>query len=296
MARLLWVGAGDIAQYGVKQKLPFEKIYVLLRARKNESALQLQQRKHFWVQNGALPILGDLDDIASLKPFQALADVVVHSVPPHPAQNFEVRTRNLLATLSFKPPKKLIYLSSTQVYGNETEKITENTPPQPLSHLAQLHLNAEKECRAFSRRWGTKLCILRVPFIYNRERLPVQRVKEKSPVLVKTEDVYLNLIHTQDLCQALFNALRFGKNGRIYNIVDDSDIKMGDYFDLIADYFNLPRVPRLPFNQMENHLTPKEISFLKESRRITFGRWVKELNIKMHYPTVQDFFKINFPR
>jgi hypothetical protein len=61
---------------------------------------------------------------------------------------------------------------------------------------------------------------------------------------------------------------------------------MGDYFDLVADYFGLPRPPRIPRYQANKYISPNLMSFMNESRRLTNNRIKQELRIKLLYPTV----------
>ena len=65
-------------------------------------------------------------------------------------------------------------------------------------------------------------------------------------MLQAPDDVYTNHIHADDLARACIAALWRGKPQRIYNVNDDSCLKMGDYFDLAADLYGLPRPPRVP--------------------------------------------------
>jgi nucleoside-diphosphate-sugar epimerase len=79
-------------------------------------------------------------------------------------------------------------------------------------------------------------------------------------------------------------ALRHGRSNRTYNATDDSQIKMGDYFDLVADRFGLPRVPRLSRREAEQQLSPLQLSFMSESRRLSNQRVKKELRVRLRYP------------
>jgi hypothetical protein len=59
-----------------------------------------------------------------------------------------------------------------------------------------------------------------------------------------------------------------GGASRAYNVVDDSDLKMAEYFDRVADAFELPRPPRISRQEAEQSLSPMQMSFMRESRRI----------------------------
>jgi hypothetical protein len=74
------------------------------------------------------------------------------------------------------------------------------------------------------------------------------------------------------------------------HVVDDTDMKTGDYYDLVADLCGLPRPPRLSREAARDVFTPAQWSFLDESRRLSNDRLKKELRLKLRYPTVRETF------
>jgi nucleoside-diphosphate-sugar epimerase len=75
---------------------------------------------------------------------------------------------------------------------------------------------------------------------------------------------------------------------RVVHASDDSDLKMGDYFDLAADLCGLPRPPRISREQASQQLSPVLLSFMSESRRLGNQRLKQELGVRLRYPTVED--------
>ncbi|HWW70282.1 MAG TPA: SDR family NAD(P)-dependent oxidoreductase, partial [Duganella sp.] len=138
--------------------------------------------------------------------------------------------------------------------------------------------------RAVATRTGVS--ILRVPGIYGAERLPIKRLQLGTPALLAAEDVYTNHIHADDLAMIIVRALVRGLPNRIYHAVDDSDMKMAEYFDAVADAFGMPRPPRLPRAELQQVITPALLSFMSESRRLSNGRIKRELGVRLRYPTV----------
>jgi hypothetical protein len=63
---------------------------------------------------------------------------------------------------------------------------------------------------------------------------------------------------------------------------------MGDWFDLLADRFALPRAPRLPRDAVERQVSPTQWSFMRESRRLDNRRMKHELRLRLRYPNVID--------
>jgi nucleoside-diphosphate-sugar epimerase len=136
----------------------------------------------------------------------------------------------------------------------------------------------------------TRTSILRIPGIYAPDRdggTPKGRLLKGTPVLQKQDDVYTNHIHADDLARACLAAMWRGKPQRIYNVSDDSGMKMGDYFDFAADLYGLPRPPRIPRSTAQDQLPLMLLSFMSESRQIDTTRMKKELRLKLRYPTVK---------
>lgn len=128
--------------------------------------------------------------------------------------------------------------------------------------------------------------ILRVPGIYADDRLPLARLKAGTPALQAADDVYTAHIHADDLARLSLAAISKGRAGRIYNAVDDSELRMADYFDLVADTFGLARPPRVSRAEAERLLPSSLLSFMSESRRVSNRRIKRELCFRFRYPTV----------
>ena len=108
------------------------------------------------------------------------------------------------------------------------------------------------------------------------------------PALAAADDVFTNHIHADDLAKACVAAMRHGLANRSYNVVDDSDLKMADYFDQVADAFALPHPPRLSRAEASGTISPMQMSFMRESRRIGNRRIKQELKLRLAFPTVAD--------
>ena len=107
-------------------------------------------------------------------------------------------------------------------------------------------------------------------------------------MLTAVDDVFTNHIHAEDLARLACLALFRAPAGRVYNAADDSDLKMGDYFDAVADAFKLPRPPRLSRGEIGQRLSPLTLSFMSESRRLDNRRLKRELRTVLRYPTIAD--------
>ena len=244
---------------------------------------------------GLTPLQGDLDQPATLRRLSGLAQRVLHLAPPpgdvRGVVNHDPRTRNLLRALRLRtPPQALVYASTTGVYGDcKGQRVNESRPVQPYTARARRRVDAEQWVRLLGRS-GVRSTILRVPGIYAQDReggTPRERLLKGTPVLQPSDDVYTNHIHANDLARACVLALWRGRPQRTVNVSDDTDMKMGDYFDLAADLMGLPRPPRIARSVADESLPLMLLSFMNESRRLDNGRMKKELRLTLKVPHVR---------
>jgi nucleoside-diphosphate-sugar epimerase len=281
MRRLLIIGCGDVALRAIPLLRKSYRVFALVRDPAKRAGLRAL---------GAIPLLGDLDDRTSLARVAGLADAVLHLAPPPNIGVHDTRTRNLLSTLSQgKLPKRLVYISTSGVYGDcGGAWVSETHPLKSTSLRSQRRVDAEMQIRNWARRNQVKASILRVSGIYAADRLLLSRVQQGTPGIIASEDGYTNHIHADDLARISIAALQRGKACRVYHASDDSQLKMGEYFDSVADAFGLPRVPRISRAEAQRVLPETLLSFMNESRRLTNQRMKQELKMALRYPTVAD--------
>lgn len=276
MQRLLIVGAGDVARRTLPLLRGRYRLYALVRS---------AGRAAEWRELGVTPILADLDDRRSLQRIAGLANLVMHFAPPPNQGSSDIRTQALLAALGRGKSlaRRLIYVSTTGVYGDCAGAVIDETRRlNPESSRAARRVDAERRLRSAS----LATVILRAPGIYAADRLPLDRLKAGTPALRAEEDVFTNHIHADDLAAACVRALTRAGAKRCINVVDDSDLQMAAYFDLVADHFKLPRPPRVSRAQLAQQVSPMQLSFMRESRRIGNRRMKAELGLRLRYPTV----------
>ncbi|WP_034292334.1 SDR family oxidoreductase [Herbaspirillum sp. RV1423] len=275
--RLLMLGCGDVGM----RMLP------LVRARFRVIVVTSKpERREELRAAGAIPLVADLDRPATLGRLARLAQVIVHLAPPQPSGEKDRRTRNLAAILPDRA--NLVYISTTGVYGDcGGARFDETRPVRPTNPRARRRVDAEQILRAWARRSGSRLAILRVPGIYARDRLPLERLQKGTPTLNAEDDVYTNHIHADDLAAIAVRAIDQAWPLRVYHAVDDSEMKMGDYFDAVARAFRLSPPPRLSRSELRQQVTPMMLSFMSESRRLKNDRLRNELGMRLRYPTVE---------
>jgi nucleoside-diphosphate-sugar epimerase len=242
---------------------------------------------------GARPLIGNLDQPLSLARLAGLADLVLHLAPPASSGAEDGRTANLLRALARKtPPKRIVYASTTGVYGDcQGARFDESRPTAPSTDRARRRVDAEQRMRRFGAEFGVAVTILRIPGIYAFDRVgghPRERLLTAKPVLRREDDVFTNHIHADDLARACVLALSRGLSQRVIHVCDDSEMLMGDYFDLAADLCGLDRPPRIDRLQAQQLMSPMQLSFMSESRRVINTRLKTELGLRLRFAHVAD--------
>lgn len=281
--RILIVGCGDVGLRAARLLRGHARLYALTRSPERNADLRAA---------GITPISGDLDDRKSLARIAALADRVLHFAPPPTEGETDPRSKRLLAALGRGSlAASLVYISTSGVYGDCGGAVVPETwPARPNNTRAKRRADAEARLRRFGKR-GNRVSILRAPGIYAQDRMPAERVKKGLPAIVPADDVHTNHIHAEDLARLAIAALFRGRPNRLYNAVDDSGLKMGDWFDVVADHLGLPRPPRMSREAVIAAVTPAMRTFLTESRRLSNRRIKTELGFRLKYPTVREGLK-----
>ena len=281
---VLIVGCGDIGM----------RVACLLRGRWRLLALTSSPSRCGELRAaGIVPLVGNLDVPSTLARLAGLADAVLHLAPPPPSGRADPRTANLLNALARQSRvRRIVYASTSGVYGDcGGAPIDETRALAPATDRAHRRVDAEARLRHFGRAFGARVTLLRVPGIYALDRAggdPRERVLRGAPLLVDTDDVFTNHIHADDLARACVAALHRGLPQRAVHVSDDTELKMGAYFDFVADRFGLPRAPRLTRGEAAAAVSPMQLSFMGESRRLSNTRMKRELRLRLRYPTVAD--------
>ena len=281
MDSILIVGCGDIGTRLACRWLALDRrVVALCRSTDRAGVLQAQ---------GVQPVFGDLDDVFSVRSLATKGTLVYYLAPPQPRGENDLRMRAFVGALTDKNrPTRIVLLSTTSVYGDHSGGwVDEQSPPRPATARAHRRLDAENVARAYGRAQGVPVIVLRVAGIYAEDRLPVQRL-ERGEVMVREEQSpYTNRIHAEDLVAVLVAAAERGRSDTVYNVSDGEPMRMTQYFFAVADALGLPRPPTVDFEQAARRLSPAMMSYLKESRRLSNRKMLRELDVQLKYPILQ---------
>ena len=276
-ARVALVGFGDVGQRILAQRT------AVWQASPKAPMILAVARRTGW----------DLDQAPAARRLAARTQHWIVLVPPAeggPQQTLDVRSIRLAQALERAGSprrRRLVYISTTGVYGDYAGRAVYETDPLKTHQPRSLRrVNAEKVWRS------ARAHILRVPGIAAEDRLPLDRIRRMHPALRPEDDVYTNHVHADDLARLAWVALWRGRPGRVTNTVMRSHLRMGDYFDLVADTFGLPRCPRVSRAELEaavgrGEISPMAASFMQDSRRVQ-GTRLAELRVALHYERIED--------
>jgi nucleoside-diphosphate-sugar epimerase len=223
----------------------------------------------------------DLD--SAITPVDFAGHLIYYAVPPAHAAGDPRLSRFLDAVVG--KPRRLIYLSTTGVYGSQGGvRVNEDTPPAPTTERAVRRLAAETALRAWAEARDVSWCVLRVPGIYGPCRLPLERLRRGLPAIVAHEASPGNRIHVTDLVTAAVAAgIAAAADRRIYNVTDGSEHSHTEYLQRVAAMAQLPLPPLISRAEAERSFSTSSRSFLAESRRVDNGRMCRELGVLLKY-------------
>lgn len=240
-------------------------------------------------RTGIAPVVADLDRSLDEPPAAAADGTVFYLVPPpSDASDDDPRLRCFLAACAEAVPRRLIYLSTSGVYGDcGGARVDERRPPAPRTERARRRLAAERIAASWCEANGTELVVLRVGGIYGPGRLPIERLAGMT-VVCPDEAPWSNRIHVDDLVAVLHAAALRAPAGRVYNVSDGDPTTMTDFLHTVADAAGVPRPPCVPLAEADEHLSPGMLSFVRESRRLDVTRVWQELGIRPRFPTLAE--------
>ncbi|WP_164016283.1 GNAT family N-acetyltransferase [Pyxidicoccus trucidator] len=164
---------------------------------------------------------------------------VVSSVPPD--AGLDTRIAEALAR---NRPSRLVYLSSTGVYGGARGHVDEDTPVEPASPSARARIEAESCFLPLG------AVVLRIAGIYGPERSPVARLLAGAVRLPESGGGRISRIHVDDLVEAIRVALQWGEPGAFYCVADDRPAPQAEPVAWLCERLGMPLPPRLPLDRL----------------------------------------------
>lgn len=286
---MLIVGCGDVGSRIARATRARGDIVSCL-VRSEESCRRL-------AADGLHAIITDLDQAAPAPSGLENISRIFYFAPPPATGRTDPRMQRFLAALPPGAKPRILYISTTGVYGNcDGAWVDETRPPNPQVERALRRYDAERQLLAWRDAAGGEVVILRVAGIYGPDKLPLERLRKQLPMIAADEAPWTNRIHIDDLVRVCEAAMANGRDGELYNVSDGHPGNMRDYFDRVADLFKLPRAPLVRLAEAEGKLSAGLLSYLSESRRLDNRRMRRELGVTLRYPSLNEGLASCAPR
>ncbi len=277
------VGCGFLGKYLAKLLCNSHKIPLCI--------IQSRQSFDHLSSEGFDTRLFDLDDVGKPLGFQLENREIYYLAPPSRTDLCDHRMDYFLSLCALNPPKKIVYISTSGVYGDcQGEWVDETRPMAPISQRATRRVYAENALTRFCNRQPTDYLILRVGGIYGPERLPVQRLRDIT-VICPDEAPYSNRIHVADLAHVCQIAMNSQYRNDVFNVADGHATTMTDFYYKLADFSGQPRPPCVPMSQASEKLSAGMLSFIRESRRLSIRKLQTQLKVSIQFPDLTSGLK-----
>ena len=246
-----------------------------------------EQRAAALAEQGLLPLVGDITQPAWLPDLPAV-DCVLYAVGfdrRAGRTRHEVYVEGLAAALDRLPNQtgKLIYISSTSVYGDlDGQTVDETTVPAPTTEGGQACWAAEQLLAAHPQ-LGPRSLVLRLSGIYGPGRLPRRDTLLAGEPIPAAADGLLNLIHVDDAARAVLAAEQHGQPGRVYLVSDGNPLPRREYYGAVARHYGAPEPVLIDPNETDGKQERG-----RSNRFVSNQRLRSELQFELQYPTFAE--------
>ena len=188
--------------------------------------------------------------------------------------------------------ERIVYISTSGVYGDcGGLSVTEDAELKPLTDRAKKRVIAEKMVMKHSAVCNTNYVILRVPGIYGLGRLPLSKVREREPLIIKDECKITNLINVEDLARVVWRVIKDNIKNEIINVSDGTPITSTEYYLKIYDELEIEYPPFIKMKEAGKYYSEERMSFMSESRILDVTKMNRLFGDCIKYSNISDGIK-----
>lgn len=179
-------------------------------------------------------LICDADDLEALLDADALVITLPASRTASGGENYLLAVQQIVdSALAFGVPR-IIFTSSTSVYGGEAGRYNESSPLQPVTTAGKTLQELENWLHHLP---GTSVDILRLAGLVGPERHPGRFLAGKTALTDGNNGV--NLVHLEDVVEAISLLLQTPKGGHIYNLSAPEHPARNDFYPVVARQLGL---------------------------------------------------------
>ncbi|MEN9845832.1 MAG: hypothetical protein RIS36_979 [Pseudomonadota bacterium] len=274
---ILLLGGGYTLQR-VAELLPSENFVIT--SRKAETCAQWTARG--W--NACQVDLESHESLVSLFSTYPSIRTIVDSVPPvRGGGDPAVGVKNLLSVIKGKKLERIIYLSTTGVFGvRDGSVVTEETPPAPWNPQGQARLTSENAYRES----GFPFTAFRLPAIYGFDRGLLFSIRHGGYRIVGDGSSWSNRIHVEDLARVIVAAVNIGDLPPVLCVSDDEPAQALEVARFICEREALP----MPGSVSAEDVLKAGAFTMLSNQRVRNDRMKKVLGIQLLFPSYREGF------
>jgi nucleoside-diphosphate-sugar epimerase len=217
-------------------------------------------------------------------------DTVVDGVPPFSKEGDDalVGVRSLCEVLNGRKIKRLIYLSTTGVFGaRDGSPVNEETRCRPTTAKGCARLDSElayRKCLPCS-------VAVRIPAIYGPGRGIGTALKNGTYRIISGKDRWSNRIHVDDLAEVLLRLLEFkDEPPKVLCAADNEPALISAVVEYYCTAFGLPRPPLIS----EEEALALDMQTQLSNQRISNKLLTSTLQMTLKYPSYKDGAETEF--
>ncbi|KAB1197022.1 MULTISPECIES: SDR family oxidoreductase [Haloferax] len=186
-------------------------------------------------------------------------------------------------------PDRLVYTSSTGVYGDhDGDFVDESTPLDPTTDKTRVLAEAERVAREYAAERGLDGTVARFAGLYGPDRYRLERYLD-GPVT----DGYLNMVHRDDAAGAVAFFLETDRaRDDVVLVVDDEPVSKHEFADWLADECDVPRPAK---RSKAERLDEGDLSEAAQRRILTSKRCsndsLRKLGYEFTHPTYRSGYR-----
>ncbi|KAA9406366.1 SDR family oxidoreductase [Haloarcula hispanica] len=186
------------------------------------------------------------------------------------------------------PPERLVYTSSTGVYGDHDGAwVDEETGLDPQTEKTEVLAEAERVARERPVEHGGHGSVARFAGLYGPDRYRLERYLE-GPVTAG----YLNMVHRADAAGAVRHLLTGDHREEVVLVVDDEPVEKWAFADWLAEQCDVPFPPKQTTAERlaDDSLSETAKRRIQTSKRCSNNR-LRELGYEFEYPTFREGYR-----
>lgn len=197
---------------------------------------------------GILPFLVTLNDsktseeeflTENTSQFLKDSQVLIINIPPklrgNTSENFVKKMQNFIPFIEKSSIEKVLFVSSTSVYGDAHSLVTEETTPNPETESGKQLLEVEKLLQSNSH---FKTTILRFGGLVGEDRHPIKHLAGRENC--ENPDSPINLIHQEDCIGIIERIIELNSWDEVFNAVSPYHPSREKYYTEKATVLSLP--------------------------------------------------------